>query len=158
MPVLQQIHPPAACFREKRRIQDDAVKQLRLVFETSNHGIEILAESLHLPAEVVQSLRTLCHREKMGIEIGLNDFPRAASHGSDAERASVGKAIQNARVCHLLAEPQAQVARVGIEAGVLVEPEIQRVVHTVFFDRGGNLLAVDQHTLAQFDILSVALF
>jgi len=158
MPVLQQVHFATPCFRKQRGIQDGAVKQLRLVLETGNHWIEILAEGLHHTREVVQNLRTLCHSEKVGIEIGLNNFLRAASHGSDAERASVGKAIQNARVFHLLAEPQAQVARVGIEAGVLVEPEIQGVVHTIFFDRGGNLLAVYQHTLAQFDILSVAQF
>ena len=107
---------------------------MRLTFETGNHGVEILGERLHCSGKVIQSQRSLCDVKEMGIEISLDDLPRATCEGGNTERAGIGKAIQDASPLQPIGKPKAQIAGVGIEAGVLVEPEIQRIIHAIFLD------------------------
>ena len=144
--AVLEIHPPAGGLGEEGGIQEDAIKLCAIAAHGAHGREEIAAEEIvAADGKMIERVRPAGNIEELPTAIELDHALRSARQRGGAQAAGVGEGIQHLPAGGMGFEPGAQVAGIEIEAGVLVEGEIQRVAHPVLDDQIRRVRAAQDH-------------
>lgn len=157
--IVFRVHHSFAGRSEKRRIKQDAIKQLFGSNHPADQRLEISGlKTRFVNRKSVQRARSLGHVQEVAIQIKLDNAQSSGGLSGDAQTADVCEGVQHSLAAQVLLYPVSQIARIQIQTGVAVHLQRDGIPHTVFADFDAQLFASQQHAVASLWRFRVARF
>ncbi len=131
--LVLEVHPAAPAVVEKKGASRMTQSNCRAFAAHGAHGREEIPaeEILAVDGEMIERVGPPRDVEELATAIELDHALRTACQGGGTQAAGIGEGVEHVPAGGVIFEPGAQVAGIDVEAGVLVEGEIQRVVYPV---------------------------